>query len=147
MDKEIKEKYQNINQKNLLISKEKDITKLLQISDLMISDTSSVVYEFVLLDKPVVTLNSTSQNINWLDLDTPQKIEESVIKILDGDDRYRDKREETIQEYHPYSDGKSARRMVDTVIKYKNDYSIPQKRKLSILRKLKIWKKYGVISW
>ena len=38
---------------NVLFIEERNIIKYLLISDLMISDTSSVVYEFLLLDKPV----------------------------------------------------------------------------------------------
>ena len=143
MDNEIQEKYQNIQTKNLLISDEKDITKLLQISDLMISDTSSVVYEFVLLDKPVITLQSKSENINWLNLLDEKGMEDTVISVLRGADEYKDRREDTIQKYHPYSDGKSAQRMIDAVVEYKKIHGIPKKRKLSLLRKLKIYKKYG----
>ena len=144
MDDSIKEQYQKLKAKNLIISDEKDITKLLQISDLMISDTSSVVYEFVLLNKPVVTLNSASQNINWLNLDDENEVQISVEDILNGNDIYKDKRQDTIQQYHPYSDGESAKRMLDAVLDYESLHGIPKKRKLSFLRKLKIYKKYRV---
>jgi len=143
MDVSIKEKYQNLESKNLIISDEKDITKLLQISDLMISDTSSVVYEFILLDKPVVTLDSKSENINWLNLNDETKVYEKVLKILNEGDDFKDKRETTISEYHPYSDGESASRMIDAALEYKRAHGVPKRRKLSLLRKFKIYKKYS----
>jgi len=143
MDNEIKKEYQSILSKNLIISDEKDITKLLQISDLMVSDTSSVVYEFLLLDKPVITLNSRSENINWLDTDDENKVEKYAVQILSGEDKHKNKRQETIKEYHPYSDGHSAKRMIDGVISYINLNGVPEKRKLPLLRKLKINNKFG----
>lgn len=143
MDREVKDNYSEIGSKNLLISDEKDITSLLQISNLMISDTSSVVYEFILLDKPVVTLNSISENINWANLGNSEELKTEVLDILKGSDSFKDQRKKTIEQYHPYSDGKSAYRMIDAVIEYKKAFGVPTKRELSLLRKMKIWKNYG----
>ena len=140
MDKLIIKKYQNILSKNLIISKDKDITRLLQIADLMISDTSSVVYEFTLLDKPVITLDSKSKNISWLNLKTTNNFTQKVLDILNGLDKFKIQREYIIKHYHPYNDGKSSSRMIDATIEYKNLYGIPNKRNLSILRKFKIYK-------
>ena len=145
MDKEIKKLYLELSTKNLIISDSKDITKLLQLSDLMISDTSSVVYEFVLLNKPVITLNSTSKNINWFDTDNVEDIKNNTVSILNGHDDFKEKRQNIIDKYHPYNDGRSASRMIDSVIRYKNEYGVPTKRKLSIVRKFKIFKKYGLL--
>ncbi len=140
MDRYIIEKYQNLKSKNLIISEEKDITKLLQISDLMISDTSSVVYEFTLLDKPVITLDSHSENISWLNLKTINNFKQEVLDILNGLDKFKLKREDIIKCYHPYNDGNSANRMINATIEYKNLYGVPNKRNLSLLRKFKIYK-------
>ena len=142
MDKEIINQYKNIRKKNILISQEKDISKLLQISDLMISDTSSVVYEFILLDKPVLTLNNSSQNINWENTTNENEIYQKTIDILDNNDNYKVNRQNIIKEYHPYSDGKSSSRMINTSISHIQNNGVPNKRKLSFIRKLKIWKLY-----
>ena len=37
------------------------------MADILISDTSSVIYEFLLLDKPTISFNNISKNIQWLD--------------------------------------------------------------------------------
>ncbi len=142
MDIMIKEKYKAIKSKNLIISDEKDITPLLQISDMMISDTSSVVYEFTLLDKPVITLNSTSPNITWENVTNKTEVLPKVLDILNGNDDLKEKREETIKQYHPYNDGRSAVRMLDAVIEYIKEHDVPNKRVLPLLRKWKMRKKY-----
>lgn len=46
---------------NMLWVEDHNITKYQIMSDVMISDTSSTVYEFLLLDKPVITLQDHRQ--------------------------------------------------------------------------------------
>jgi CDP-glycerol glycerophosphotransferase (TagB/SpsB family) len=143
MDKKIKDDYKKLEDDKLQIIEDDDITNLLKLSDLMISDTSSVVYEFLLLDKPVITLNSHSENINWLDLKDPSSIINDVEMTLYKNDDFKDKRDKIISNYHPYSDAKSASRMIDATLEYIKRYGVPQKRKISLLRKYKMIKKYG----
>jgi len=141
MDKDIIKKYQKLS--DVVIWEAKDITPLLKISNIMISDTSSVVYEFILLDKPVITLNSTSSNINWVDCKTSMELEDELFNIINENDKFRDKRLDIIKAYHPYNDGKSSSRMIDAVENYIKRFGVPQKRRLSLLRKFKIWNRYG----
>jgi CDP-glycerol glycerophosphotransferase (TagB/SpsB family) len=147
MDREIQKRYEDKQSQKLLVLKDSDITDALKISDLMISDTSSVVYEFLLLDKPVITLNSHSENISWEDIDNPDILEQKIDDIFAGVDEFKDKREEVINLYHPYSDGRSASRMVDAVLEYIDKYKVPDKRELPITRKIKMIKKYGLFRW
>jgi CDP-ribitol ribitolphosphotransferase / teichoic acid ribitol-phosphate polymerase len=144
MDARIKDRYAELKHPNLLISSDKDITTSLQISDLMLSDTSSVVYEFSLLDKPLVTLSSKSKNINWLNLQNATDIPPAVEEILGGRDSFKNARKHTINQYHPYADGNSAIRMLDAVVDYLRTNNVPEKRKVSLYRKYKIYRKYGL---
>ena len=143
MDTETITDYKNIKSKNLLIVEDNDITPSLQISDLMLSDTSSVVYEFILLNKPVITLNSHSDNISWEDHSNIDVLTQSLISILKGDDKFKESRQNIINKYHPYSDGKSAQRMIDATVTYIEQNGVPKKRKIPFLRKLKLKKKYS----
>jgi CDP-glycerol glycerophosphotransferase (TagB/SpsB family) len=147
MDREIQKRYEDKQSQKLLVLKDDDITDALKFSDLMISDTSSVVYEFLLLDKPVITLNSHSENILWEDIDKPEVLEQKIDNIFNANDNFRDKRAEIIRLYHPYNDGKSASRMVDAALEYIDEYKVPNKRKLPIMRKIKMIKKYGLFRW
>jgi len=142
MDKAIQSEYSSLNHPKILIVKDSDITPSLQIADLMLSDTSSVVYEFILLNKPVVTLNSQSENITWSNHKDTKNLFEDIVKILKGTDDYAKRRQDTIMQYHPYSDGKSAQRMLEATATYIENHGVPKKRKLSLLRKWKVWKNY-----
>ena len=67
---------------NILFQEENNIIKFLIISDLLISDTSSVIYEFLLLNKPVLTFNNISKNITWENSNDVSKLEELIHKNL-----------------------------------------------------------------
>ncbi|PID29646.1 MAG: CDP-glycerol--glycerophosphate glycerophosphotransferase, partial [Candidatus Cloacimonadota bacterium] len=58
MDKEVVAHFKR--EKNILVVENYDITPYLHIADIMISDTSSVVYEFMALNKPVITIDTIS---------------------------------------------------------------------------------------
>jgi len=126
--------------RNILIIEADDITQSLQMADLMISDSSSVVYEFTLLDKPVITLNSISENIDWCNVHSADEVYSSVIEVLNGHDTFAQNRKNTIALYHPYNDGKSAERMVNATKEYIQQNGVPTKRKISLLRKWKMQK-------
>jgi hypothetical protein len=134
--------YEKMQNKNILIIKSDDITESLQMADVMISDSSSVVYEFILLNKPVITLNSTSENIDWCNVHNADEVYSSVIEVLNANDTYKKNRKNTIKLYHPYNDGKSAKRMVEATEDYIARNGVPLNRKISLLRKYNMLKRY-----
>jgi hypothetical protein len=141
MNKEIIDRY--VKNKSIVVSSEVDATQLLKISDIMISDTSSIVYEFIFLDKPVITLNSKSENIVWSNVDNSEDLLQEINYLLNGIDRYSQDRRSLIELYHPYKDGESSKRMVDAVQWYLLNNKVPDKRKVPWHRKIKMIRKYG----
>lgn len=118
-----------------------NILPYLLVSDLMISDTSSVVYEFLLLNKPVITLKARSPKDVWVNILSPSELVNTVDDQLKNDP-HASKRAEIIADYHPYTDGMSSGRMIDATKNYIQENGIPEKRKLSFFRKWKINKMY-----
>jgi hypothetical protein len=127
---------------NFSVLEEKNILKPMIMADLMISDTSSVVYEFILLNKPVITISSTSTTINWCNLDGPDALRPTLMKEL-KEDNFRANRVNTIKAYHPYTDGKSSSRMIAAVESYIQQHGVPERRKLNLYRRFKINKMFG----
>lgn len=122
---------------NIIVQEEPNIVKFLLMADVMISDTSSVVYEFLLLNKPVITYKSNSDNILWDNSTEFEDLPEKVATNIEVDE-YSDQRLKVIEKYHPYNDGKSALRMVEAIESYISKKGVPTKRKLPFLRKMKI---------
>jgi len=129
---------------NVLFIEERNIIKYLLIADLMISDTSSVVYEFLLLDKPVITFKNNSHAINWDNQLSFSGLVKRVAKNL-LEDPFKQQRLKILKEYHPYTDGNSAKRMVEAVEKYIKTNGIPEKRLISWFRRYKINKIFSKI--
>lgn len=126
---------------NIIFETEKNIIKFLLMADIMISDTSSVIYEFLLLDKPVITFKNISENIVWENSFDYNKLESLVASNL-TEDPFSKTRKEIYNNYHPYSDGKSAERMVKAVEDYIKRNGVPKRRKLSLFRRYKINKMF-----
>ena len=136
------EKYKNLADKNenIIFKNDSDISNFLIISDLLISDTSSVVYEFLLLNKPVITFRNISKNINWKNLTNYSNLEKEVADSINNDNHFKS-RNAIIEKYHPYNDGKSAKRMIEAVENYLKYNKVPENRKISIFRMLKTFYK------
>ena len=127
--------------KNILIIKDRNITKYLHLSDLMISDTSSVIYEFLLLDKPVITFKTKQPKKSWENILHSKDLHVKVESNL-KDDPYKKERAKIISEYHPYQDSKSSERIIQAIKKHIKEHGIPKKRNLSLFRMFKMNKKY-----
>lgn len=121
---------------------EPNIVPYLQMADVLISDTSSVIYEFLLLNKPVITFKNISTNIKWRNSLTYSNLVSLVSNALHNDE-FAESRTDIMQAYHPYNDGKSAERMVHAVQNYIVENGVPNQRKLSFLRRRKIHKLFG----
>jgi hypothetical protein len=147
MDKNIIEDYKQAceNFKNVEIVNDNNIIKYLILADIMISDTSSVVYEFLLLDKPVITLNSSSKNIKWKDIHSATDLLPAFNSAIENDDM-KAERQWIIDNYHPYTDGLSSKRMIDVLEQYIQENPIPEHRKIPWARKRKMVKMFGKLK-
>ncbi|MDR1718714.1 MAG: CDP-glycerol glycerophosphotransferase family protein [Dysgonamonadaceae bacterium] len=119
------------------------ITKYIMVCDLMISDTSSAVYEALLLDKPVITCNNVADEHYWLDIRDVNDLPEAFDKAQTAE--YAQKRKWIIDNYDPHLDGKVAQRMLTAVADYISRHGIPKERKLNLWRKYQSIRKFGKI--
>ena len=130
---------------NIIWIDDYNITKYILASDIMISDTSSAVYEFLLLDKPVITYKNVAKDKYWLDLDNIDLLNEAF-ETVQTSDEYKDKRQWIIDNYDPYLDGKVAERMFAAVEDYIVRHGVPKERKLNLWRKYQSIKKFGKVK-
>ena len=117
MEKEFVEKYNQIINKNFRIIKDENILPYMESSDLLLTDTSSVAYEFLLFDRPIITYNATTRRDKGINIINPSQLEKAIERSLNDPDEYSSNRKSYLNELHPYTDGKSAERIIETIKK------------------------------
>ncbi|MDX1363145.1 MAG: glycosyltransferase [Arenibacter latericius] len=136
--------YEKLAQKtpNILIRTEKNMVKCLIQADILISDNSPHIYEFILMDKPVITYRYNNGKVLWDNSYSYTQLTQKVFKNL-HEDPYASERSYINMKIHPYKDGESAQRMVDAAQEYIETHGVPEKRNLSLSKRLKMNAKFG----
>ncbi len=145
MDKDVVARYKAAQHEKLQVVEEHTILPLLQQCDLMVSDTSSAITEFLLLNKPVVTYKNSQPEAVLIDILSPDALATAIEKGLSQDDELKANIEQYIKMMHPYTDGQSAKRVLDATIAEINAY--PRKENIAKpknwFRNLKLRKRLG----
>lgn len=132
-------------EKHIIFATENNVTKYQLMSDVMISDTSSTVYEFLLLSKPVITLNTISKAVYWTDIKDASELLLAFDFALNDPEAIQ-KRKWIVDNYDPYMDGKVCERMFKAVQDYIDENGVPSVRKLNLWRKYTSIKTFGKIK-
>jgi hypothetical protein len=117
------------------------LTKYILLADLVISDTSSALYEALLLDKPVITFRNSRAGKRWLDISDASALLDATDEADSAD--YTRERRRLIDDLDPYRDGQVARRMIDAARDYIARHGVPRQRQLNPWRKYQCLKKFG----
>ena len=140
-------KWKTLENKNFTYYNTTDLIPLFQTSDILFADTTSAIQEFLLQKKPVVAFNHTFDHNYLIHVNEANAIEEAFIKALSYPEVLLKNIELFINELHPYFDGKSSQRIVDTSISFlhKNKNYLTSKP-LNLIRKYKIRKRLGYFT-
>jgi CDP-glycerol glycerophosphotransferase (TagB/SpsB family) len=134
--------YQKVIGNNYHISDEYSVASLLQSADVLLSDTSSIIGEFSLLSKPVVSFNNSQPGDYLIDISLTDKLESSIEAALSPNSSLLGHINHYAQDLHPYIDGQSAQRVLaatDTLIQ--NKRKCLKQKPLNLFRNLKMRKK------
>ncbi len=129
----------------IYIEASENVTRYQMMSDVMISDTSSSVYEFLLLDRSVVTFRTIAKDIYWENIDDPDMLVSAYDKAT-GDPDAAGKRRWIVENYDPHLDGQCCRRMLEQAQDYISRHGVPSKRRLNLWRKYTSIKTFGKIN-
>lgn len=148
MDTETIEAYKAIASDNLEVVESQSILPLLQQCDVMVSDTSSAITEFLLMKKPVVTFKNSQPEDVFIDITDPGKLESAIDASLDLSDSQRQKIESYANQMHPYTDGHSARRILQATLEEISAFPRAENvaKPRNVIRNLKLRKRLGYWS-
>ena len=147
LDKEKVETFKAMQNENLTYYNTTDIIPLFRQADIMFSDTTSAITEFILQKKPVVTFRNNKPGKHFIDITEVSEIEDAISKALTRPPLVMEAIQKYIDITHPYYDGNSSQRVIDSCIEFLNsDRSHLKKKPLNIIRKLKVRKKLGYFT-
>ena len=148
MDKDCANKFRALEGGNVSFKDTTDLIPLFKQADLMIADTTSAIAEFLLQEKPVVTFNNNKPDNHLIDIHEPHELESAIQKGLTRPDELMAHIKKFIAETHPYNDGHSSIRVINTCIAFLHKDKQQLKRKpFNIWRKLQIRKKYKFFTF
>lgn len=115
---------------------------ILRDSDVMLSDSSSIIVEYMLLGKPVVTYRNTNPGPQLINVSKLSEIGEALEKALKRPRSLMEAIEHYSLNHEAHRDGNNCKRILDAVDDFKANYEGRIKRKpLNLLRKVKLRRK------
>ena len=113
-------------------------------SDVLLCDSSSIIIEYMLLDKPVVTYRNTNPGKHLIDVKSVNDIEVALETALSRPEYLMQYIREYTLFHERYRDGKNSSRILDAVDDFISNHQQSMKRKpLNLIRKLKLRKQLG----
>jgi len=140
MEREIVEKFQALENNDLTFYDTFDIIPLLKEADVMLSDTTSAITEFILQKKPVVTVNNNKPAEYMINITQASEIEEALSYALKKPDEVMENIEAFIAQTHPFTDGRSSQRVIDACLAFL-EHKKPRRKPMNLIRRYKIRKK------
>ena len=148
LSNEVANKIKKIQNEHFVFLDTTDLIPLYQASDLLFSDTSSAIIEYLLQIKPVVTFRNNMPGPYLIDISKVDEIETAFQKALEIPEQLKQEIQKFAEFSHPYTDGKSSERVIDAVIDFLHkDKSHLKRKPFNLIKKYKIRKKTGLYTF
>jgi len=143
MKPEVVAAYKAIQSDNLRYIESDDLIPVLLQADAMLCDTSSIMHEFLLTQKPVVTFKNKIKNPYLLNTNNADEIVDMITQALSRPEELMQAIKRYTKIIHPRTDGKSSARVLDAVEWFLSEgHKGLRKKYLNPLRRYKIRKKF-----
>ncbi|HEX7338925.1 MAG TPA: UDP-N-acetylglucosamine 2-epimerase [Rhodanobacteraceae bacterium] len=144
MNAETVAKYKALENEHLYFATNDNILDLFGQVDMMCSDTSSALNEFLLTGKPVVTFNNRRPGPQLIDIHDAADFEPAIVRALSRPPELMAAIADYAQAIHPYHDGQSSERILQAIDAFIAAGGKNRKRKPgNFWRKFKIRKRIG----
>lgn len=143
MESDIVNRYRQLSGPNVsFFESDQDVLPLLKAADIMLCDTSSIMFEFLMLEKPLITFRSNMAGPYLLNITSESELESTIKYALTRPDSLLHESRKFCSELHEFKDGKSSERILDAIDIFAKEYAHKLKEKpLNLIRKFKIRKK------
>jgi CDP-glycerol glycerophosphotransferase (TagB/SpsB family) len=110
------EKFSELTSDNIHIVDIESLASVLQAADVIISDTSSIITEFALLNRPIVTYRNSVPEPHLIDIQQALELEKAIEEALAPSNERMQKIQQNVARLHPYRDGLSSARLLDATL-------------------------------
>lgn len=140
MDPQIVEQYRNLAGENLrFVESDEDLLPILPEADVMLCDTSSIMFEFMFLDRPVVTYRTKMPGPYLIDVDDVGEVESALTKAMEYPVELMEATRALCNDLHSFRDGCSSARVINAVDDFfENQKARLARKPLNLIRKLKV---------
>lgn len=148
LPEDIKQKWQSLNGVNFEYLNTTNLVPLFKTADVLFADTTSVIQEFLLQKKPVVTFNHTFNHNYLIHVNTAKNIESGLQEALKHPKVLLENIAIFIADLHPYYDGESSKRVIDATIEFLHkDKRYLKNKPLNLIRKYKMRKRLNYFTF
>jgi len=148
MNPTIVDSYKALEGPNLSFIDTDNIIPLLKAADVMVSDTSSVVFEFMLQDRPAVTCRHRNPGPHLLNIQQADELEQAIEQALTHPADLMTEVRKYADWLHPYQDGRSSERVLDATEAFlASDYGKLKRKPLNLGRQISTRRKLGYWRW
>ncbi|TQV76499.1 CDP-glycerol--glycerophosphate glycerophosphotransferase [Aliikangiella marina] len=138
------DKFKTLSSDNVMVDQIAETLPMLRTADVMLSDTSSIISEFLQLIKPVVSYNNAKPDQYLINIKQPHQIEQAILYALSRPSEVLNAIYTCCREIHPYKDGLSSERVLLAVDKLiQGELPQTQRKPLNLFDNLIHRKKLG----
>ncbi|MDX1634989.1 MAG: CDP-glycerol glycerophosphotransferase family protein [Marinobacter sp.] len=140
MDSDVVARYRRMQGPGLrFVESDADLLDILPEADLMLCDTSSIMFEFMFLDRPVVTFRTKMPGPYLIDVDRIEDVEAALEQAAGRPENLLAEARRLCLELHSFQDGKSSARVLDAAEAFlAGEMGRPARKPLNLLRKWKV---------
>lgn len=138
MDPAIVEIYKKMQHDNLTFIESDDVMPCMLEADLMLGDNSSMIVEFLMLNKPVVTFNNEHPMPHFINVTEPELLEENIEFALSKPTPLMEKIKQYTEFTHPYTDGYSSKRVLEATQAMLEEPPLTKKKPWNFIRNLRL---------
>ena len=140
MDQGIQQEYRPLAGKHLQVADDLNILPYMQAADILVTDTSSVTYEFLLLDRPIITYRAIARRDKGMNITRPEELAGAIHRALEKPGESASQRQNYLARLYPYRDRESSRWVVEAIeqILQNNPHRRLRPKPLNLVRRAKI---------
>ncbi len=118
-----------------------DTAEALPVTDALLCDSSSIIVEYMIADKPVVTLRNTNPGPWLIDIDDPELAEEALERALSRPPKLMAEIRRHALTHEAHRDGLNSSRVLDAIDDFIATGGARRRKPLNLVRRFKMWRR------